>query len=140
MNYSKYFSMPNAHVPDEIELKIEKTGNITPLPFSCAGDILSSKSLQNEIGTIKLSDGSYLVAMTCPMPSVTKEMVQWWFWWHPQENERYQLWYPGEHIGISYSKKDLQYFSQPAVPAFQENTQYPVEKNRKDEIAACNQL
>ena len=111
MNYSKYFSMPNAHVPDEIELKIEKTGNITPLPFSCAGDILSSKSLQNEIGTIKLSDGSYLVAMTCPMPSVTKEMVQWWFWWHPQENERYQLWYPGEHIGISYSKKNLQYFS-----------------------------
>ncbi len=43
MNYSKYFSMPNAPVPDEIELKIEKTGNITPLPFSCAGDILSSK-------------------------------------------------------------------------------------------------
>ena len=111
MNYSKYFSMPNAHVPDEIELKIEKTGNITPLPFSCAGDILSSKSLQNEIGTIKLSDGSYLVAMTCPMPSVTKEMVQWGVWWHPQENERYQLWYPGEHIGISYSKKNLQYFS-----------------------------
>lgn len=83
---------------------------------------------QNEIGTIKLSDGSYLVAMTCPMPSVTKEMVQWWFWWHPQENERYQLWYPGEHIGISYSKKNLQYFSQSAVPVFQENTQYPVEK------------
>lgn len=128
MNYSKYFSMPNAPVPDEIELKIEKTGNITPLPFSCAGDILSSKSLQNEIGTIKLSDGSYLVAMTCPMPSVTKEMVQWWFWWHPQKNERYQLWYPGEHIGISYSKKNLQYFSQSAVPAFRENTQYPVEK------------
>ena len=73
MNYSKYFSMPNAPVPDEIELKIEKTGNITPLPFSCAGDILSSKSLQNEIGTIKLSDGSYLVAMTCPMPLLQKK-------------------------------------------------------------------
>lgn len=43
MNYSKYFSMPNAPMPDEIELKIEKTGNITTLPFSCAGDILSSK-------------------------------------------------------------------------------------------------
>ena len=44
--------------------------------------------------------------MTCPLPGVTAEMVQWWFWWHCQEDLRYQVWYPGDHIRISYRKKD----------------------------------
>ena len=30
------------------------------------------------------------VSCFCPMPAVTKEMIQWWLWWHPQENLRYQ--------------------------------------------------
>ncbi len=75
MDFSKYLSMPNVCIPSEIKSKIEKTGNITALPFSKLNNILENQNLQNEIGTVKLSDGSFLVAMTCLMPSVTKEMV-----------------------------------------------------------------
>lgn len=128
MDYSKYLNIPNAQIPNEINLKIINSKDITPVPFCDINSILESKKLQNEIGCLRLDDGTYLVSMICPMPKVTKEMVQWWFWWHPQENVRYQLWYPGEHISISYSKKNLKYFSMPDVPPFEENTQYPVEK------------
>lgn len=75
-----------------------------------------------------MEDGTYLVSMTCPMPGITAEMIQWWFWWHPQASERYRLWYPGEHIGISYDQKDREYFCQPRVPAFKANTHYPIEQ------------
>lgn len=128
MDYSKYLGMPNASIPNEIVKKIDNRNKITPTPFTCANSILENENLQNEIGISKLKDGSYLVAMTCQMPNVTKEMVNWWFWWHPQERDRYQLWYPGEHINISYSKENLDYFSMPDVPSFQENTQFPIEK------------
>ena len=80
------------------------------------------------MGYCKFSEGSYLVFMTCPMPNITPEMIQWWFWWHPQKDERYQIWFPGEHFAISYAKKDKDYFEQEELPAFQNNTQYPVER------------
>ena len=66
--------------------------------------------------------------MTCPMPGVTTDMIQWWFWWHPQADERYQAWFPGEHFRITYARKDKPYFAQKTVPAFRPNTQYPVER------------
>lgn len=66
--------------------------------------------------------------MTCPLPGVTAEMVQWWFWWHCQEDLRYQVWYPGDHIRISYRKKDRAYFEQKTMPPFQPNSQCPVER------------
>ncbi|MBR2045286.1 MAG: hypothetical protein IJ958_04030 [Agathobacter sp.] len=47
------------------------------------------------MGYCKFSEGSYLVS----------EMIQWWFWRHPQKDERYQIWFPGEHFAISYAKK-----------------------------------
>ena len=55
-------------------------------------------------------------------------MISWWFWWHPQENIRYKIWFPGEHFAVSYSKKDSEYFTSPSLPSFKENTQYPTEK------------
>lgn len=74
------------------------------------------------------------VSMTCPMPGITKEMIDWWFWWHVQENERYQLWVPGEHYKIGYAKKDASYFNSKIQPAFQENIQYPVERIGKQKM------
>jgi 2,4-diacetylphloroglucinol hydrolase len=32
------------------------------------------------------------------MPGVTTDMFKWWFTWHPQEKERYMLWFPHAHI------------------------------------------
>ena len=75
-----------------------------------------------------MDDGTYLVSMNCPMPNITVEMIEWWFWWHTQDDLRYQVWYPGDHISIKYHKKDREFFEQPNVPDFVPNTQCPVER------------
>ncbi len=101
---------------------------ITPVSFEQKNNILANADLQNEIGFKKTDNGTYLVSMVCPMPEITKEMIEWWFWWHPQAKERYQVWFPGAHFGIGYSKKQKDYFNQKSCPPFQNNTQYPLEK------------
>lgn len=75
-----------------------------------------------------MDDGTYLVSMICPMPGITVDMIERWFWWHTQDNIRYQVWYPGDHISINYDKKDREFFEQPSVPVFRPNTQRPVER------------
>ncbi len=114
-------------IPDEIKTAL-RNSNITPTQFNQMNDILKNQNLQKEVGYKKMDDGSYLVSMYCPMSNITPEMIKWWFWWHPQANERYQVWFPGEHLGIGYSNKQKEYFSQESCPEFQNNTHYPVEK------------
>lgn len=109
-------------------MEIADLKRITLTKFEQKNEILVKQNLQQEVGYNKFPDGSYLVSMTCPMPNITPEMIQWWFWWHPQKDERYQMWFPGEHFAISYAKKDRDYFEKEKLPAFQNNTQYPVER------------
>ena len=90
---------------------------ITLIEFSEKNAVLESAELQSEMGYALLPNGNYLVSMTCPMPGVTTDMIQWWFWWHPQADERYQAWFPGEHFRISYARKDKPYFAQKTVAA-----------------------
>lgn len=118
---------PLPKIPKEIYLSL-KSNSITPTEFRDKDNILRSEELQKEAGYKKLSDGSYIVSMYCPMPNVTPEMIEWWFWWHPQKQERYRVWFPGEHCGIGYSKKQKKYFAQKQCPKFENNTQYPLEK------------
>lgn len=132
MDYTGYLKEPNAKVPACIAENLSQSGNITPLRLDEMNALLSEESLRQEAGYVELADGNYLTAMYCPMPEVTAEMIDWWFWWHPQEKERYRLWFPGEHFNISYAAKDKNYFSAAAFPGFQENTQYPVERVGKN--------
>lgn len=118
---------PLPPIPPEIAAALIKN-EITRIPFDQKNDILSNIDLQTEIGYAKMDDGTYLVSMICPMPEITAEMIDWWFWWHPQADERYQVWFPGEHYAIGYSKKQEEYFKQKECPPFQNNTQYPLEK------------
>lgn len=118
---------PLPQIPSEIIGALSKNA-INRTSFESKNDILSSTELQTEVGYAKMDDGTYLVSMICPMPGVTVEMIEWWFWWHTQDSLRYQVWYPSEHISIKYHKKDRTFFEQPKVPAFVPNTQYPVEK------------
>lgn len=127
MDLKKYKEMPNSDVPIEIIEKLKISGGITKTLFENKDDILTNENLHFDCGYSLMDDNYYLVSMYTPMPNVTKEMVAWWFWWHAQESERYQAWYPGEHKGISYARKDKAYFSQKQTPKFQANTQYPVE-------------
>ena len=114
-------------IPPEIAKSLIKN-EITKTPFDQKNEILSDVDLQTEIGYVKMDNDTYLVSMICPMPGITAEMIDWWFWWHPQAKERYQVWFPGEHYGIAYSKKQKEYFNQKSCPTFQKNTQYPLEK------------
>lgn len=114
-------------IPEDIQERLMHS-DITLTPFESKNLILADAALQQEVGFRRFPDGSYLVSMTCPMPEVTPEMIAWWFWWHPQADERYRIWFPGEHYSISYDKRDKAYFEQSSVPAFQPNSQYPTER------------
>lgn len=108
--------------------KIKDGGNITATAFGDKDSILTDKELQTEVGFAKMPTGDYLVSMVCPMPEVTKEMIDWWFWWHPQKSERYRMWYPKEHFAVLYPLRDRRYFESESFVSFHQNTQYPIEK------------
>lgn len=118
---------PLPEIPPQIAQALS-ANDITLTPFEDKNDILSDPELQQEVGFRKMEDGTYLVSMVCPMPGITPEMLRWWFWWHPQGDERYQVWFPGAHFGIGYPKKQRHYFERPSCPPFENNTQYPLEK------------
>ena len=101
---------------------------ITLTAYENKNAVLTDPALQQEIGFRQFPDGSWLVSMVCPMPGITKEMIDWWFWWHAQDDLRYQIWFPGSHSGNGYARKDRTYFNQKTQPAFQPNSQFPVEE------------
>lgn len=126
MDITHLLNKPLPAIPDDIRHAID-SAEITLTPFGRKDEILCSTSLQEEVGYRKDEEGNYLVSMVCPMPGITSEMIQWWFWWHAQESIRYQIWFPGAHITNSYPKKQKTYFEQASCPPFQNNTQYPRE-------------
>lgn len=127
MNLEVLLDKPLPSVPPEIEAKL-RAGQITLTSFEDRNVILSDADLQKEIGYRQFDDGSFLVSMTCPMPDITPEMIKWWFWWHPQEDIRYQIWFPNTHYRIGFGKKDSPYYLQAEMPTFRANTNYPTER------------
>ncbi len=126
-DYSYYMNLNNPVLAPEIEKILANAPRITPVDYRDVNRIFDEKGLQNEIGYAKLKNGDYLVAMKTAMPDVTCEMAKWWFWWHVQESRRYQIWFPGEHLSLSYSPRNKKYFTG-GFGEFQENTVYPVER------------
>lgn len=126
--------MKNSEIPKDIAMSLEYSGNITETSFDDKNEILKNENLQMETGYVVMENGDLQVSMICPMPNITKEMIDWWFWWHPQEDARYQLWFPGEHYKTGYAKKDTAYFKSQELPDFQANTQYPLERIGKQKM------
>lgn len=127
MLMEELLTKPLPEIPPEVREKLNVSG-ITLTPYEDKDQCLLDHALQQEIGYKQFPDGSWLVSMNCPMPGVTAEMIRWWFWWHPQEALRYQVWFPGAHFGIRYNRKDRAYFEQDAMPPFCPNSQYPEEE------------
>ena len=127
MELQSLLRKPLPTMPPEIADAL-KFNAITKTAFENKNEILTNPKLQAEVGYTKMDDGTYLVSMVCPMPGITVDMIEWWFWWHTQDSLRYQVWYPGDHISIKYHKKDRSFFEQPNMPAFVPNTQCPVER------------
>lgn len=134
MKYKAYITQENAAIPAEIAESLKSPGANTATAFGDKNLILADTSLKMESGFSRMKNGDYLVSMYTPMPGVTAEMIQWWFWWHPQEKERYQLWFPGEHFGIGYDRASAGYFAQEKMPPFLPNTQYPTERIGKHKM------
>ena len=128
MSYEKYKSMPNAKIPGDIAQTLTTGGSIQLTQFNNVNDIIADKSLWLQTGFTQDKNGNLFVSMYCPMENVTSEMIDWWFWWHPQDNDRYRLWFPGEHFSIRTDKKNADYFGAKEQPQFRPNTQYPTEK------------
>ncbi|MGN0467686.1 MAG: DAPG hydrolase family protein [Acutalibacteraceae bacterium] len=124
---------PLPEIPNNIKEKLDDP-QITLTPFEKRNEILCDSALLQEVGFKQFESGDWLVSMTCPMPGITPEMIRWWFWWHCQEDLRYQIWFPGAHFGISYNKKNQAYFKQKTLPEFQPNTHYPVERIGKSKM------
>ena len=118
---------PLPKIPTKIQKRLD-TAKITLTSFEEKENILCSKELQQEVGYRQYENGDWLVSMTCPMPEITSEMIRWWFWWHCKESLRYQIWFPGAHISISYPKKDRAYFEWNTMPPFQPHSPRPVER------------
>ena len=114
-------------MPADIRAQLD-AGNVTPVPFAEKDRLIADDSLIYEVGYKRFPNGNYYCAMYCPMPGITLEMLQWWFWWHAKESARYRVWFPGEHFAISYARKDQDFFRQPKQPPFRANTHFPIEK------------
>jgi hypothetical protein len=125
--FAHYMNMKNPDLDPRIENILRQKPQITEVDYKNINRIFEGKKLQNEIGFTKLKNRDYLVAMKTEMPNVKPEMAKWWYWWHAQEKERYQIWYPGEHLSISYYSRNKQYFTE-AFKEFEENTVYPLER------------
>ena len=127
MNLHDLLQKPLPQIPSDIKDALNKS-LIAKTPFERKNDVLMNNELHADAGYIKMDDGTYLVSMFCPMPGITVDMIEWWFWWHTQDSLRYQVWYPGDHISIKYHRKDKAFFEQPTLPGFVPNTQCPVER------------
>ncbi len=123
-----FLNKPLPQMPPEIRGILDANAPVSLTAFGEKNRILTDDALQKEIGFSRFDNSNYIVSMICPMPGITPEMIRWWFWWHAQDSVRYKIWFPGEHYGISYARKDRTYFSQKTTPEFQPNTHYPVER------------
>lgn len=92
-------------VPLNVAKLLEKPNRIKAILYQDCDQILLDKELQQQIGYSILPNGGWYVAMKSLMPNVTKEMVDWWFWWHAQDPIRYKMWFPNTHKCNAYDTK-----------------------------------
>ncbi len=119
-----YLSRPMTP-PDAAMLEAVESGAIAAdeaLPRSELERLLDPAAPGAPTGWCILPDGVGYVAVETDMPEVSGEMVDWWFDWHQRSPERYRIWHPIAHKGISWKPP-------PALgaKAHWNATHYPVE-------------
>lgn len=67
------------------------------LPLAQIRRLLEPGDHAVENGWYTFPDGTGYVTSKTQFPGCTGDMVDWWFWWHSVEGERYGLWYPYNH-------------------------------------------
>jgi len=128
--YAHFYYQEMAPVSEDVLRDIE-SGPIDPrdaLPIADVNHLLNPGYLARETGYCFLPDGSGYTAVLTRMPGVTGKMLEWWFCWHPLEDLRYKIWYPGAHTGISV--RDPKRAADTTLPfgaRLWDNPHYPVE-------------
>jgi hypothetical protein len=100
----EFLGRPSADVADDVSAALS-AGPIDPqdaLAVSEPERLLEPGYLETENGYCSKPDGTGFVAVRTPMPGVTREMIDWWFDWHPHDPMRYRIWFPEAHFDISF--------------------------------------
>lgn len=127
-NVSLIDELMNKPLPklSEEEISLIRSNAINKISTTDIDELLVNEEWQNEYGYTELGTGRWLVATNTYMPGVTKEMINWWFWWHAKDSRFYQVWYPGEHFATSVKEKASYEGAYPGYLPLP-TTQYPKE-------------
>ncbi len=102
--FDHYLSRRNSPIPEANRVILEAGEDLARtevLAIDKIDHLLADGYLAAENGFHHFPDGSAYAAVLTPMPAVTVEMINWWFWWHAKDAVRYQIWYPEMHFNIS---------------------------------------
>ncbi len=135
-SYSYLYDRRLPQIPRFVLAGIKDTSfqSSAALPLENLNDLLSNRQLELENGCCEMEDGCIFVAVETPFPNITKDMLNWWFTWHPEDSLRYKIWYPGAHISIRMTRTQEQ---QPGDLPYWHTTHYPTENigTGKEEIS-----
>jgi hypothetical protein len=103
--YAKYWDPVMASLPDHVTQAIDLGPQAPPLCLSLdnAATLSDGGYQELENGYSLSDDGSMHIATLTRMPRVVPAMLDWWFWWHATETQRYKLWYPRAHLYAEWS-------------------------------------
>ena len=106
--YAKYWNPQLAPLSDATQQAL-LTGPLASalLPsLADAPNLLSNEPPVIDAGYGFAEDGTLYVALSTPMPGTVPKMVDWWFWWHNGESQRYKLWHPRAHVNAEFGDPD----------------------------------
>ncbi|MFI0902486.1 DAPG hydrolase family protein [Streptomyces sioyaensis] len=98
--YAKYWNPVMAPLPEHVREALALGPQAPPLclDFNAAATLSDAGYHDLENGYSLFDDGSMHIATLTRMPGVSPAMLDWWFWWHTTETQRYKLWYPRAHL------------------------------------------
>ena len=124
---------PSAELPLELVGALANP-HITLTDFAAQEELVGDRALQAEVGYRKDGGGVWQVSYCCPMPAVTPDMLRWWYWWYPKDDQRYKAWYPESHESVGYRESDRDYFERRVRPSFRDNELHVVHRVGKDRM------
>jgi hypothetical protein len=124
--YAAYYYRESVAIPGSVLGEIQNATHYyqQALHFENINDLLNPGYLPLENGHCRMPDGSFFVAVRTEFFGVTKEMLDWWFWWYAQEPLRYRIWYPECHSDISVKGTQEESSNK---PRYWHTTHFPVE-------------
>lgn len=108
--YAHYFHDPPLYVRREALSAVPsaiKNPKENVLPLSQICKLLEAGDQPVENGWYVFPDGTGYVTSKTQFPGCTADMIEWWFWWHSVEGDRYALWYPYNHCDVKSTYASL---------------------------------